>query len=204
MAFHTAPRAVRAAFFMLACCILLSGCLSTKSYVDPALPIVAKSDLRAPEHPRPVHVLFEFKTKGNANARGTDQLRGRVVAAAAESGLFQTVAGTPGDDSTGLLKISINNVADTDNAVAKGVGTGLTFGLAGSLVTDGYICEATYSYAGKSTQATVRHSLHTTVGNHSGPEGLVAVQMADGVNTVIDQLVLNALKSLNDQKAFEP
>ena len=53
------------------------------------------------------------------------------------------------------------------------IGTGLTFGLVGNMVTDGYVYEATFN-AGESkppVKLTYRHALHTTIGNASGPPG---------------------------------
>ncbi len=194
-------RASRAAAF--AClCLLLTGCLSMKSYVDTALPVVSKGELVRPANPQPAQVLFEFRTKGNANAKATDQLRGRVLASIVESQMFGTLNATPDGDSPAVLKVVIDNVPITDNAAAKGFGTGLTFGLAGSIVTDGYVCEATYQRAGKTTSTTVKHALHTTIGNHSGVKGVPAMQTQDALNQVIDQLVLNALKNLDAQSAF--
>lgn len=195
-------RALRAAAVSLAICLGLSGCLTMKSYVDPTLPVVTKAQLPAPTAPQPAQVLFEFRTKGNANARATSEIRGRVVAAVAESGMFSSISSTAEGAQVGQLKIVIDNVVDTKNTAAKGFGTGLTLGLAGSMVTDGYICEVTYVRDGKTTQTTVQHALHSTIGNHSGPSGLTAMQTQDALNQVIDQLVWNALKDLNDKQAF--
>lgn len=185
----------------MALAALGTGCMSVKSYVDPALPLVSKSQLVAPSDPKPVQVLFEFRTKGNANAAATNAMRPRVVAVASESGVF---AGVSSDSSVpgGLFKFVIDNVPGTDDAVAKGIGTGLTFGLAGSLVTDLYLATASYVNEGRRTEVTLQHALHSTVGNKSGPPGLSAVSMADGVNQVVDQLTWNALKQLADKGAF--
>jgi hypothetical protein len=182
-------------------CLSTTGCLSAKMYVDPALPKVAKADLVQAPQPQPVQVLFEFRTKGNANARATNQLRPRVVAVAAESGLFSAVA--PDANGGGVLKIVIDNVAITDNAAAKGFGTGLTFGLVGSMVTDGYVCTASYTRNGSVTEATARHAIHTTIGNHAGPPGLTPMDPQTAVNQVMDQLTWNVLKQLSDKKAFD-
>lgn len=192
-----APRALAVVF----ACLAMTGCLSAKMYVDPALPKVAKVDLVQAAQPQPVQVLFEFRTKGNANARATEQIRPRVVAVAAESGLFSNVAST--GNGGGVLKLVIDNVPITNNAAAKGFGTGLTMGLVGSLVTDGYICTATYSRNGVTTEATARHALHTTIGNHAGPPGLAAMDPQTAVNQVMDQLTWNVLKQLSDKKAFD-
>ena len=198
--FISIPRAARALSAVLVC-LAMTGCLSAKMYVDPALPKVAKGDLIQATQPQPTQVLFEFRTKGNANARVTDQIRPRVIAVAAESGLFSNVSADA--NGGGILKIVIDNVPITDNAAAKGFGTGLTFGLAGSIVTDGYVCTATYTRNGVTTEATARHAIHTTIGNHAGPPGLAPLDPQTAVDQVMDQLAWNVLKQLSDKKAFD-
>ena len=196
-------RTVRALSLALCACFMLSGCLTTKMYVDPALPAASKADLKQPTQPKPVQVLFEFRTKGNANAKATAEIRPRVIAVAAESALFSTVSSTADGADSGVLKLVIDNIVLTDNAAAKGFGTGLTLGLAGSMVSDGYVCTASYSRDGKVTETTVKHALHTTIGNHGGPEGLTALEPQAAVHQVMDQIAWNALKQLGDQGAFD-
>ncbi len=195
-------RGLRSAGLAVIACLTLSGCLSMKFYVDPALPTIAKSELVPPSPQHPAHVLFEFRSKGSANTTATSQLRGQVVAAVAESGLFSSISPAAGDTDAGQLKIVIDNVPLTENAAAKGFGTGLTFGLAGSQVTDGYTCVVSYTRGDKTTTATVKHALHSTIGNHSGPAGLTAMPAQDAINQVMQQMVWNALKELNDKQAF--
>lgn len=197
-------RRLCAAAVMGAACLMLSGCLTMKMYVDPALPVLAKANMPAVASPHPVQVLAEFQTKGVANATATAEARPRIVAVASESGLFSGVSETPSAAGTdgGVLKLVINNIS-LDNAAAKGFGTGLTFGLAGSMVTDGYVCQASYTRDGKTTETTVKHALYTTIGNHAPPEGLKPMQPADAVHQVIDQLTWNALKQLADKGAFQ-
>lgn len=195
-------RMVRAVLFAVLASVTLSGCLSAKMYVDPKLPTVSKSDMVVVPSPEPVQVLFEFRTKGSANVKATSQLEPRIVSVASQSGLFSKVSTSAPGQSAGVLKIVIDNIALTDNAVAKGVGTGLTFGLAGSVVTDGYTCTATYTHAGQTTEAIVHHALYTTIGNHSAPMGLTAMQPDDAINKLVDQITWNALKQLSDKRAF--
>ena len=189
---------------LLSCALALSGCLTVHSYVDPALPHVAKADIVAPATPRPVQVAFEFRTKGSASAAGTAELQPRVVAVAAESGLFSSVTREAAGPDAGLLTVVIDNVAvNGENAEAKGFGTGLTFGAVGSMVTDGYVATVTYSRAGETTSVEVRHALHTTIGNKAGPDGLTAVTPLEAVHQVIDQIIWNGLDQLADRRAFE-
>lgn len=187
----------------LAACAAVTGCMTVKSYVDPALPAISNTQLPKVQQPQPVTVLFEFKTKGNNNVRATNELSGRVVAAVAQSGMFGQVSSTVADPNGALLRITIDNIADTQGAVAKGVGTGLTLGLAGSLVTDNYVCTATYTMRSKSFETTVRHALLSTIGNHSAPAGLTPMAPREAINQVVDQLVLHALAQLDNEYAFK-
>lgn len=195
-------RILRAAFLGLVASATLSGCISTKMYVDPGLPKVGKTDMPVLPESHPVQVLFEFQTKGNVNARATSDIGPRVVSIASESGLFSKISTTADQADAGVLKIVINNVPLTDNAAAKGFGTGLTFGLAGSLVKDGYVCSASYTRNGKTTDVTVHHAIYTTVGNHSAPQGLTPMDPTSAVYLAMDQMTWNALKQLADKKAF--
>lgn len=195
-------RGLRAVATALVVCFLLSGCLSARMYVDPALPVLGSDDFRAPADPQSANVLFEFRTKGNANARATQETRLIALEAVRKSGLFSDVIDGGATAADAQLKIVIDNIPVTENAAAKGVGTGLTMGLVGSMVTDGYLCTASYTRDGVTTQTTVQHALHTTIGNHSGPEGLQPVPAQQAVETVVTQMVLNALKQLGADSAF--
>lgn len=192
-----------AAVLAVSASLMLTGCLSTKMYVDPALPVVAKADVAPVAQPRPVVVLVEFSTKGKSNARATAEVKPRVVAVAAESGLFSSVSQTAGAADAGIFKLIIDNVAVDENAAAKGFGTGLTFGAVGTMVTDGYVATASYSRDGKVTEVDVRHAIHTTIGNKKGPDGLVAMEPQAAVYQVMDQITWNALKQLNERRAFD-
>src|SRR5690348_6241040 len=87
----------------------LAGCITTKSYVDPSLPVLAKGQLPSVAKPGPVTVLFEFRTKGNPNARATGVLQGRVIAAVAESGMFSGVSPTMDSSRSAVLKLVIDD-----------------------------------------------------------------------------------------------
>ncbi|MFN3668098.1 MAG: hypothetical protein ACK4VY_02220 [Brevundimonas sp.] len=189
---------------LAACAVVMTGCLSVKSYVDPTLPRVGRADIPAPTTLRPVQVAVEFRTKGSANAAATAEVRPRVIAVAAESGLFSAVSSEAGGAGAGLLTVVINNVpAEGENAEAEGFGTGLTLGAVGNMVTDAYVTTVTYSRGGQTTSVDVRHALHTTIGNHSGPPGLTAVTPQEAVNQVVDQIVWNGLDQLADRRAFD-
>ena len=188
----------------LSCAIALTGCLSMNSYVDPALPHVDRADIVAPANPRPVQVAVEFRSKGSANAAATAEVQPRVIAVAAESGLFSSVTRDAAGPDAGLLTVLIDNVpVEGENAAAEGFGTGLTFGAVGSMVTDAYVTTITYSRGGESTSVNVRHAIHTTIGNKTGPQGLTAMTPQEAVNQAMDQIIWNGLDQLADRGAFE-
>src|SRR5262245_25399756 len=174
----------------------LSGCISTKSYIDPALPTVRAEDLRASRTPQPVQVLFEFRTKGAPNARATEFAKPIVLDTVRSTKLFSNVAEAPVAGGR-TLAIIIDNVPVTEDAASKGFATGLTLGLAGSTVTDGYVCTSTYTAPGATPRKSeVKHALHTTVGNAEGPKGLTPMKMDEALPIVVKQLTLNSLQNV--------
>jgi hypothetical protein len=183
-------------FWLAALVVSLSGCISAQSYIDTALPVLRNEDLQQVAAPQPVQLLYEFRTKGAPNARATQFTKPHVVETVSKSGLFSQVQETPVTGGR-VLTIVIDNVSLTDDAAAKGFGVGLTFGLAGTMVTDGYICTATYAGPGvTASPKTVKHALHTTIGNASGPPGVPPMKAAEAVPQVMRQLTLNALQAI--------
>jgi hypothetical protein len=176
--------------------VILSGCISPKAYVDTALPVIRAEDVKSTAERRPVQLLVEFRTKGSPNARATEQIAPKVVEAVKKTNLFSEVSSTPVTDGRTLI-ITIDNVAITKDGVAKGVGVGLTFGLVGTMVTDGYICTATYtSPGGRSSVKSVNHALHTTVGNSPGPPGVQPMTHLEAIDRIMEQVTYNLLQML--------
>ncbi|MBX9402661.1 hypothetical protein K4L06_15230 [Lysobacter sp. BMK333-48F3] len=195
-------RALRATLAALVLSISLTGCMTAKFYVDPALPTVAREDLTPAASPQPVQLLSEFRTQGNANPRASTELRLRAMAAANASGLFSQVGYTPAAGGA-QLRVIVDNVPLTKNLVARGVASGMTLGLAGTLVTDGYNATVSYTANGKTTEAKITHAVHTTVGNKAGPAGAKPMSVQAASQQMMDQIVWNGLKQLSEQRAFD-
>jgi hypothetical protein len=184
--------------------ISLSGCAT--AYVDGALKNVNLSEVQKPARPTDAQLLFTFQTKGTANARATEALKADVSKLVEQSGLFAVVGGDPALSGS-IINITLNNVPITDqgDAAAKGFATGLTFGLVGSAVTDGYICTIEYLPPGGSAKVskTSRHAIHTTMGAKGAPENAVkAKNLEDAVRTMTRQVVTEALKELSKDPSF--
>ncbi|VCU68100.1 hypothetical protein PIGHUM_00148 [Pigmentiphaga humi] len=187
---------------MLAAAALLSGC--TSFYVDTATKEVPVTAFKRVETPKPVQLVFEFQTKGAPNKAATEYLKTQIAKQVEDSGLFSSVESVARPDLA-MLTVTIDNVEVTKDAAAQGFVTGLTFGLAGSAVTDGYICTASYLAPGQSAPVvkTARHALHATIGNASAPAGAVKAASADAaIRQVTQEVLSNVLKELSDDPAF--
>ena len=181
---------------------LLSGCAT--SYVDTAIKEIPAASMKKPEQPKPVQLAFEFQSKGAPNARATNLLKEDVTRQVTESGLFSKITTEPTPGAS-LLSVTLNNIPLTDDAASKGFVTGLTFGLAGSAVSDGYVCTVSYLPPGQSTAIvkTTRHAIHTTLGNANPPPGAVKSEsIAAAVHQMTRDVLSNALKELSDDASF--
>jgi hypothetical protein len=181
-----------------------AGCATL--YVDNALGDTPASAYHRPAAPKPVQTLFVFKTKGIDNARATTAVRKDVMNTVQESGLFSAIGPDPVPDGA-VLSITVDNVPITSpqEAAAKGFATGLTFGLAGNEVTDGYVCTIEYIPATGANKISVteHHAIHATIGAHSAPANATrAPTMQDGVKTMLHQIVAAGLKDVSNDPAF--
>lgn len=190
------------ALLLASCGLFLGGCASV--YVDTATRDIPAADIQPPAAPAPARFTFEFQTQGAPNAQATQLLAAQVRAQVAASGLFQELRDTAGDG--GWLQVTLNNVPITKDAAQQGFVTGLTFGLAGSAVTDGYICTVSYlpPAGGAAVMASARHAIHTTLGNASAPaEAVKAQNMEDAVRTMVHQVLAHALRDLSREPRFQ-
>lgn len=184
----------------LAASTLMTGCASL--YVDTAMKEVPVSDMKKVALAKPTEVAFEFMTKGAPNAAATKTLKDDVLLQVKESRLFAPAVAGAGN---AMLTVSLNNIPLTDDATRKGFVTGLTFGLAGSAVTDGYVLTLSYLPAGQSTPIvkTARHAIHGTIGNASPPAGAgKPVDSLTAAKTMTRDIVSNALRDLSMDPAF--
>jgi len=187
---------------LIAIAATTSGCATF--YVDTALKDVPAADYAHPAVPQPVQVLFAFQTKGVNNARATDYTRKRVMETLSASGVFSQVTADP-VPSGAMLSVTINNVPLTDDAFAKSFVTGFTFGLVGSEVGDGYVCDLEYqaSLSAPKIAKRARHAILATLGAHAAPKDVIKASSIDEAVTIMTrQIVANALKDLAADPAF--
>jgi hypothetical protein len=188
---------------LLAATAMLGGCAS--AYLDSSTKEIPAAQYKKPVSPAPVQLLFDFQTKGVANAQATAMLRDRVVAQVKSSGLFSDV-GSAVVPNGAVLSITLNNVPMSDDAFSKGFLTGLTLGLAGTQVGDGYVCTATYR-SGDGTTPVVkqaRHAIYTTIGATGGPSNAVKMPgLKEAALEMTTQVVSNVLNDLSQDTNFK-
>lgn len=174
----------------------ITGCVRSTSYVDPSYGKVGYENLTRRVTPYQWQITAEFQRNGTHFAKVDESLLGKVELVVRASGMA-----TPSTDASApKLKVIVNNIADLGEARAKGFGTGLTFGLAGSLVTDFYEMEVALTDGDKVIRKTgYRHALYSTIGNASGPPGLTPTTPAEGFSKIVEQLMLNALKDIEKE-----
>lgn len=181
----------------------LGGCAAF--YVDGHAPEVPAAQYKKPASPPEVQLVWEFQTKGVSNARATDWLKTRVQEQFASSGLFSKVSDAPVPGGA-LLTATVNNIPLDSDAAAKGFVAGLTFGLAGQTVGDGYECTIRYTPAQTGASPLVKngkHVLYTSIGTGGPPAG--AQKMAgieEAVTTMMRQLLSRTLNDLSQDPAF--
>lgn len=187
----------------LAATMMISGCAS--HYVDTGLKDVPVAKIKKIDNPQPVQLLFEFQTKGATNSPATNQLKTQLTEIVKKSGYFSKVESSPVSNGA-ILSIVVNNVPLTEDAASQGFVTGLTFGLAGSTVTDGYVCKLDYIPSGSDAKIskTVRHAIHTTLGSAGTPPNAgKPVSMQEAVETMLRQIVSNGLNDIASDPSFK-
>ena len=94
----------------------------------------------------------------------------------------------------------MNNIADLDEAAAKGFGTGLTLGAAGSAVTDFYdIKIELYMGDEPPLTKTYKHAIVTTIGNKPAPLDVEPTTVSDAFGKVVEDAMLNFVKEMQAQ-----
>ena len=181
----------------------LSGCVGI--YLDATTKEVPVTAFKKPANPKPVQLVFEFQTKGVANPKVTEFLAEQVSTQVKGSGLFSEVKNTPAPDGA-LLSLVINNVVLTDDAYGKAFMSGLTLGLAGTQVTDGYICTIKYLPTAQAPviNKTAHHAIHSVLGAKEGPENAIKIDDYEvAAKTMTRQIVSNTLNDLSLDAEFK-
>lgn len=174
---------------------LLIACAGPKSvsFVDPSYPKVSYEQIKRKPEPLPLALTVEFQRNGEHLAAADSTLRDEAERVLRAAGVIVPAAA----NTRGSIKVVINNIADLSSARAKGFVTGVTFGAAGSTVTDAYEMDVVITIGGKTFERrAVKHELHTTLGNVTLPQGLETVPANTGFGRIVEQLLLRVLRDM--------
>jgi hypothetical protein len=185
---------------MLICLsIVMTGCISAKSYVDPKYGPVSYADAKKPAKPHDVKIDVEFQRNGEHIPRVDKELRANVEKVFINSGVV-----APSANATDItIKVTCNNIADLKGAMAKGFGAGLTFGAAGTAVTDFYQITIGLKQGNTVVEKKYDHAIHTTIGNKAAPvQGVAPVKPVEAFGGVIEDVILQFITEMQSKNVL--
>ena len=193
-------RNARVALFVVVVAGLTVGCLSVKSYVDPQLPKIGYGDLLPRRDLRPAILTVTFHRDDEPASLGASRARDEVRTVFERSKLFSAVTDTATGDAD-RFDVVLDDRGDVSDATAKGMLASITFGGAGSRVTNGYLFTVKFQKTGSEPVTKIyRHAIHSTIGNADGPPGLVPMGISEAFSKVVEELVLNLLLDLQKEE----
>jgi hypothetical protein len=179
-----------------------SGCITVKSYVDPAGHRASFNDVHRVSPPYQLAVRVEYQLNGKERPRAIHSLQDHVERSLRASGVAVPYDGT--GTAAGELLVIVNDVGNVAGAAAKGFGTGLTFGLVGSEVADHFEVTIRLTQGTSVFEHQYQHALISTVGLHSAPAGMSPVSPAEGINRIADDVLLNFLQDAQAEGKLIP
>lgn len=185
--------------------LLLGGCASQSYFVDGSLKDVNVSQVERLDRPRPVQLLFAYKTRGLIDPIVSDLLEQDIASIVSSSGLFAAVNDGPAPGGA-IVNVTIERFPDNGSEFLRGLASGLTYGVAGSNRTDPFVCTVDYVAAPGAEKLTTNadHAIHMPIGLiNSKPKGIVlAKSWRDALRTVTRQSVTASLKQLSQSSDF--
>ena len=182
--------------------VLASGCLTSRSYVDGAFPKVAYQDVGSVRLADELELLVEFQFVGVSNLSLSNEVREKAVLVLRRTGAFGAVTSRGGPNAA-RLDLIVNRLDDVNAEMLKGFGTGLTLGLVGNTLTDGYEVQARYrsSLDAEPVLHRYEHAIYTTTGHESAPEGLDPMNGDDAFERLLEEILLKLVQDLEGEAA---
>jgi hypothetical protein len=173
-----------------------SGCISSKSYVDPKYSNTGYSEIKRVAEPYTVKLDVEFQRNGELIPRANPTLVTNADRVLRASGVFLPVD----SEESMSIKVTFNNIDSMGGAFAKGFGTGLTFGLVGTAVSDYYEAEVVAKRGDAKFEGNYDHAIHSTIGNKGAPvEGVEPMAFGDAFAGVVEDILLEAINDMQKQ-----
>lgn len=175
--------------------VSLVGCISPKSFIDPSIPKLSYDSVTKRAEPLKLKLNVQFQRNGQPFPRADSTLRDKTERILGATGVIVPSK----EQADGSISVVVNNIADVGAAAAKGFGTGLTFGLAGSTVMDAYEMNISITVNGKTVQrSAIKHALFTAIGNVNLPPGVEVAAPDVAFERVLEQMLLRALQDMQN------
>ena len=175
--------------------LLLGGCVavSTKSFLDPSIQKISYEDIQRRSVPLKLKLFVEFQVNGKHYPAGDSELKDIAERVLRGTGVIVPVE----KQSDGEIKVLVNNFIDPDKLFAQGFKAGLTFGIVGKTLLDGYEMTVSITANGKTANITaINHAIYSTIGNLSPPIGTEVISTTVAVRRVIEQMLLRAIQKM--------
>lgn len=176
---------------------------AAKFYVSNQLAPLKAEERVAVATPQAVQLIVDFQTDGVSNARAVKEVKPIALKYVQGTGLFSSVSDTAAPNGA-LLTVRFNNIVD-HGAAGKGFKAGLTFGLAGTAVTDNYdvMFELSPAPGQPMIKSSLKHGIVTTIGKKSDPSfGTEYKKAKEAVDAMIGQAVEHGVFALAAQEGF--
>lgn len=184
---------LRRIFAILTLGLVLSGCITSQSYLDPKFKAIGYGDIKQVKNKHNVFIDVEFQRNGEHLSAVDNQLRTNVEKIFLKSGVVIPSA----DAGKMAVKVVCNNIADVDGAMSKGFTTGLTLGASGTVVTDFYQVTVEYRQGKKLVKKKYDHAIHTTIGNKQAPvKGVKPTSLNEAFGGVVKDVILQFIKEM--------
>jgi len=179
------------AAMLLVTALFQGGCMMPKGYIDPAFHTATYKDVTPAKTPIPLRVEYALYRSENDKPSGWETA---IFEKKAARVLESTKVMQPDPEAKNTLKIALTDGVGIGEALAKGLATGVTFGLVGSHVVHHYTLVMTFNAAdGKQFRGSYEHALHSTVGLKSAPAGMQPVSYSDAFDQIVEDLILRSL-----------
>lgn len=175
--------------------LIFAACVKPHTYISPDYRKHSSSSLSIPARPHNVRLETEFLHNG----KPAEAANRRFAAEAADILNGSSVVRTA-DNAPAVIKLTAATDSQRGKAAAKGLATGLTFGLAGNRFDDNYRFECSYNDGNTAHSKTYNHAVTTVIGNKQAPQG-TPVKAKTAFADVTAQIVTNCLVDLQ-QKGF--
>jgi hypothetical protein len=175
---------------LLLVAVSLAGCVNPRSFVDPTVPRPSYDEVARLTEPMRLGLTVEFQRNGAVFPRVQSTLRDITALTLRGTGVIIPVE----EGQEGNISVTVNNIGDVAAARIQGFGSGLTYGLVGTTVTDGYEMTVVINARGRQAQRSgIRHAIHTAIGSTSVPAGLEATTTTIAFQRVVEAMLLRVI-----------